>query len=96
MVASGEGSGESVLERVGSAGIRFGVHWGQETHQGVVLHGGGWRPAAGGERRGERRPVTVAPSSWLGEVRGAQAVLAVASARRFHGQRCRSVWQRSR
>jgi hypothetical protein len=40
-----------------------------------MLHGGG--RAAGWERRGERRPVAVAPSSWLGEVRGAQAVLVV-------------------
>jgi hypothetical protein len=39
-VTGGEGSGEWVLERVGSAGIRFWVHWGQETHRGVVLHGG--------------------------------------------------------
>jgi hypothetical protein len=55
-----------------------------------------WWAADGGERCGERRPVAVAPSSWLGEVRGAQAVLTVASARRFHGRRCRSVWKRSR
>jgi hypothetical protein len=47
-VAGSEGSGERVLERVGSAGIRFGVHWGQETHRGVVLHGGGWRPEGNG------------------------------------------------
>jgi hypothetical protein len=47
-VAGGEGSGEKVLERVGSAGIRFGVHWGQETHRGVVLHGGGRRPEGNG------------------------------------------------
>jgi hypothetical protein len=49
-VAGGEGSGDWVLERVGSAGIRFGVHWGQETHRGVVLHGGTLRRggAAGG------------------------------------------------
>jgi hypothetical protein len=69
-VAGGEGSGERVLERVGSAGIRFGVHWGQETHRGVVLHCGGqrpegndvesivqwrWRLARGSERRVEHR-----------------------------------------
>jgi hypothetical protein len=48
-----------------------------------------WWAAAEGERRGERRPVVVAPSSWLGEVRGAHAVLTVALTRRFHGRRCR-------
>jgi hypothetical protein len=47
-VAGCEGSGERVLERVGNTGIRFGVHWGQETHQGVVLHGGGQRPEGNG------------------------------------------------
>jgi hypothetical protein len=56
-----------------------------------VLHGGGW--AAGGERRGERRPVVVATSSWLGEKFGAQAVLVVASAGRFHGRRCWFAWR---
>jgi hypothetical protein len=42
-----------------------------------VLHGGG--RAVGGERRGERHPVVVAPGSWLGEKFGAQAVLTVTS-----------------
>jgi hypothetical protein len=66
----GEGSGERVVERVGSAGIRYGVHWGQETHRGVVLHCGGrrpegndmesivrwwWRLARGSERCAEHR-----------------------------------------
>jgi hypothetical protein len=64
-VADGEGSGEWVLERVGNTGIRFWVHWGQETHRGVVLHGGtlgegeplvehgktGQRAATDGDRR---------------------------------------------
>jgi hypothetical protein len=93
-VAGGEGSGERVLEQVGSAGIRFGVHLGPRNSPGCGPPR--WWAAAGGERHGERRPVAVAPSSWLGEVRGAQAVLAMASARRFHGQRCRSAWKRSR
>jgi hypothetical protein len=49
-----------------------------------MLHGGG--RAAGGERRGERHPVVVAPGSWLG-ARGA-------SVGRFHGRRCQSAWRR--
>ncbi len=38
--------------------------------------------------------MVAAPGSWLGEEFGAQAVLAVASAGRFHGRRCRSAWRR--
>jgi hypothetical protein len=56
-----------------------------------VLHGS--RRAARGEQRGERRPVVVATGSWLGEEFGAQAVLTMASAGRFHGRRCRSAWR---
>jgi hypothetical protein len=57
-----------------------------------MLHGG--ERSAGGERRGERRPVVVVTGSWLGEKSGAQVVLAVTSVGRFCGRRCRSMWMR--
>jgi hypothetical protein len=56
-VAGGEGSGEWVLERVGSATIRFGVHLGQLTGvwSSTVAHSGEGEPlvvALSGEQGG--------------------------------------------
>jgi hypothetical protein len=46
-VTGGEGSGEWVLERVGNAGIRFGVHWAKKligVWSSTVAHSGEGEP----------------------------------------------------